>query len=833
MYGTKSFAKSGFGHLNERIRRVLMRKALRPAAAGRGATLLRVIALVGSGLAWPGTDVLGVQATMQVGRHPLTVREAVESTRIEGNVTGWQFAVDGIMPIVQDVLISPHGSRYVIRLIKGDLKKNGDWIEIVTGGLGSLHSAQNHRVAKRLFSPALGGADCSVGDKLTVGYWNPIVWLNDYTVAFLYKSASRPAEAISLDLKTGKITDLTHSATDVISFAAESNGTVLYYAKMPHSRRRSKELLTRGFVVTNADAFSLLRGDVDGYDTMDRCRNTEWFIFRKGWRAPKHISTNVEGYQRWWATMRPSFSRGGGLAIIAASPSVVPRNWEHYHNRVLAEEVRAAQQDIKSQYARGVQELFVVRVESAKARSLWDAPSESATKVVWSPNDKDVAIGPTYLPLDASGAGGVDGSSVAVVNVASGRVTALPATERLRKAGITGIEWPTAGEIVVRAGRLREVFRNEEGSWALQQAADVPEASERASGVAMVVRQDMNSFPSVIAIDRMTGQARTVLVLDEKLRSKVSMGKVVPFAWSDDKGRPWRGRLYYPVSYKTGVRYPLVIQAHGIPPDWEFSLYGGGNMAPGLGPGVGVFAAEELAGRGIVVLDVQDRVVNSPLMSPDEPRMYMGAYEAAVHALDSAGVIDKGRVGISGYSRTGWHVEYALTHSAFPYRAAIINDNLDPSYIQETLFPQHEYALDDGAMPFGDGLVKLVHEAPGFLADRIHSPVLFIQSAGGLEMTLGMWEMFERLRELKRPVELAVIPEIQRGTHGTQNPAQCFAAQERTVAWFDFWLNGREDADARWRKRYVRWRRLQALERGWPDSRLSGVPLQSEDRSRK
>jgi hypothetical protein len=72
-------------------------------------------------------------------------------------------------------------------------------------------------------------------------------------------------------------------------------------------------------------------------------------------------------------------------------------------------------------------------------------------------------------------------------------------------------------------------------------------------------------------------------------------------------------------------------------------------------------------------------------------------------------------------------------------------------------------------------------------------------------MVLSHWEMFSRLRYLKRPAELFVIPNIERGSHGLQNPGQLLASQGGAVDWFDFWLNGRVDSEPKKVQQYRRW----------------------------
>jgi dipeptidyl aminopeptidase/acylaminoacyl peptidase len=61
--------------------------------------------------------------------------------------------------------------------------------------------------------------------------------------------------------------------------------------------------------------------------------------------------------------------------------------------------------------------------------------------------------------------------------------------------------------------------------------------------------------------------------------------------WTDGSGNPVIGGLYLPPDYAAGKRYPLVIQTHGFDPH-VFRIDG---------PYTTAFAAQPLAGKGIVV----------------------------------------------------------------------------------------------------------------------------------------------------------------------------------------------------------------------------------------
>jgi dienelactone hydrolase len=301
--------------------------------------------------------------------------------------------------------------------------------------------------------------------------------------------------------------------------------------------------------------------------------------------------------------------------------------------------------------------------------------------------------------------------------------------------------------------------------------------------------------------------------LNPRLKTDFTLGRVDHVTWPDQEGRTWSGLLYYPVSHAPGRRFPLVIQTHGHAPPTVFSLYGTGpgSLSLGLGPSYSVFAAQPLANRDIAVLQMEDKTATDILTTPREPEAYMAAYEAAIDKLVTAGLVDRDKVGLVGYSRTGWHVEYALTHSKFPYAAAITSDNLDGSYVQSLLSWSDEHAKNIGAPPFGEGLKTWLERSPGFNADKVRAPLRLQLESGGLAGVMLKWEMFSRLRQLQKPVEFYVIPDIEHGSHGLQNPAQCLAAQQGAVDWFDFWLNGREDPDPEKAEQYRRWRELKRL----------------------
>jgi hypothetical protein len=186
-------------------------------------------------------------------------------------------------------------------------------------------------------------------------------------------------------------------------------------------------------------------------------------------------------------------------------------------------------------------------------------------------------------------------------------------------------------------------------------------------------------------------------------------------------------------------------------------------------------------------------------------------YLSAIDRLVAEGLVDATRVGISGYSRTGFYVAKAITEAPDRFAASALGSTDVGSlfgyysYIDYVTPAYAKGAADAmaGALPYGAGLHDWLERAPGFRTDRIRSSVLV--SALDPQDLIGMWSLYAPLRDQGKPVELQYI---RSGLHNLTKPLQIFAHQEMLVDWFDFWLNGHEDAASSKAEQYERWRKL-------------------------
>jgi dipeptidyl aminopeptidase/acylaminoacyl peptidase len=183
------------------------------------------------------------------------------------------------------------------------------------------------------------------------------------------------------------------------------------------------------------------------------------------------------------------------------------------------------------------------------------------------------------------------------------------------------------------------------------------------------------------------------------------------------------------------------------------------------------------------------------------------AIQSAAEHLAKAGIVDRRRVGLMGHSATGRIIEWAIADAEFPYAAAIASDYADENYLQTALSNNWDHTLGTTA-PFGRDMETWLNYSPSFNVERVRTPLqleLMSSSEGSL---LWHWEMFSRLKYLKKPVELYVLPDIRHGSHFAQNPRQLLALQGRAMDWWFFWLLDEEDPDPSKAAQYAQWRDL-------------------------
>jgi dipeptidyl aminopeptidase/acylaminoacyl peptidase len=331
---------------------------------------------------------------------------------------------------------------------------------------------------------------------------------------------------------------------------------------------------------------------------------------------------------------------------------------------------------------------------------------------------------------------------------------------------------------------------------------DSPKPNREVSTAAIIVsvEEDFNTPQRLYATDTKTSKKVMLLDLNPQFMH-LDFAKIELVTWkgTDGKQELNGGGLYYPPGYIPGRKYPLVIQTHHFQKDL-FMIDG---------PWASGYAAQALAAKGFIVLQVH-HATGYYDHTPTEAASEAAMYEGAIDYLDGLGLIDRSRIGIYAFSRTVYHVGYALTHSKYHFAAAILEDGIDGGYFQYLLYPwgPDEYDKIYGGSPYGETHGQWRKEAPGFNLDKVDAPIRIMEH--GRSGILQQWEWFSGLKRLHRPVDMVVLPNSGYGEHLLKKPREQIIDQQGTVDWFCFWLEGEQNADPDKAVQYMRWKGLQS-----------------------
>lgn len=732
---------------------------------------------------------------------PISPEAAIETTRFYGDMEE------------KRVFLSPDGERYAVAALTGDVARDGNWLTIMSGGLGSFKSAEP-KVVARLFGRSLGDDENIFKSFLTVA--GRLNWIDEDRVGFHWEDENGLIQYYAVNVVTEKTEQLTNHPTSLFQFGLNvgPDGALIYAAlagDRPRADEAFKKAVHEGFAADHEDLFALMEGVPSGEGLLDRLWGHKWFYQRRPDEAPVEIT--VAGRSKTLGMpLTATISPDGRFAVIGDFPGDIDPEWSKYTHPLFSLLIgKALEGSIKEFEVRSLKQLFVVDLSDRTVRPLWNALTQGfPPQVTWSPDGKRVLVSPTFLPPSDESDAGLAGEAVAVVEVATGNYLSIPLGD-LEPRDLEDLRWVSDTRIAAATEDGAIAFQKSDDGWEAVSATGSPAAvtGNSASTLLIDVRGDLNTPPTLVAVDAETGRERTLYDPNPDLTSQFKFGRIEKVSWSAEDGRTWEGELYYPAGYKPGRRYPFVLQTHGG--SESFSLYGYPDYS-GLGTGSGVFVAQLLAGRDVGVLQVRDE---RGILQHEAAETYRRGFDGAVDYLIGKGLADPERIGIQGFSRTGWLIQYSLVNSDFVYAAAIAADNIEGGYVENSLLQEGNMEAENGAAPFGaEGLKHWLENAVPFNAERIYTPLLKVQQGpGALLRSGGTWELYARLRRLGRPVELYFMPDQEaHGGHQPQNPRQIAALQHRALDWWLFWLKGVEDPAPSKAKQYAEWRKLRGLQ---------------------
>ena len=679
-------------------------------------------------------------------------------------------------------LFSPDRKRFIIVVKKGNIERNTVDYSLLLFRTKSVFQSPKPQVLLKMSSS-------SNRDAIT-----QMKWLNDNrTVVFLGERPSETPEVYSVNVETKLLKNLTNHSTPVVAYDISDDGGVIVYEAAAKSKVEQVKSRKSGIVITTQSPSAFFKCDCSPDRESDGV-GKELFVLKNG-RGTSRIP--LSDFVTESQTL--SVSRTGRYALLSVYVRDIDPSWAEYQDRflhpIIVEPRRPGTRS-------GVRRYMLLDMRTLELNPLLNTPiSSSGNGFAWAKDGRSLVLSGAYLPLDVADLAEREARQkrtfVVEIKLPSKEIVKITDTE-LKVA-----KWDQVTERLLLEPENARVYsptgayKKVGGTWNQVSVTEVDTRTD--NPVDVTLEEDINTPPKIFVSDA-KGDRKTQLIDLNPEFVQLQFGKVEAVSWKAADGHGVLGGLYLPPGYAPGTRYPLVIQTHGFRKD-RFWIDG---------PWSSAFAAAALAAKGIVVLQVGGSTDTSEdlkyVETTEEAPRQMAGYEGAIDFLDGRGLIDRTQVGMIGFSRTVFYVEYTLTHSSYQFTAAALADGFDGGYMNYLLWPTMDYVRVNGGPPIGSSLPSWLKNSPGFNLDKVSAAVRLEEY--GPAMFLGGWQWFSGLSLLEKPVDFVWLPD---GTHLLVKPSERLTSQQGTVDWFSFWLKGEEDSDLAKREQYKRWEGLRTL----------------------
>lgn len=332
--------------------------------------------------------------------------------------------------------------------------------------------------------------------------------------------------------------------------------------------------------------------------------------------------------------------------------------------------------------------------------------------------------------------------------------------------------------------------------------------------LAICVEESVSTPPRLVRVDIARGAVEPLVTISPR-HEEIMPLQARAKTWTNRNGYKATGYILYPREFRPDTRYPAIVITHGFDADERFAKAENQWNYP----------AQLFAERGYVVL-----LINDPL--PYQSSDLRAAYSAwsrgsgppdpetvrqliwiegvnslvdAVNDLAAEGLIDPARVGIAGYSRGAQMVNVAVTRTEI-FSAASSGDG---GFLEPSGYAGWPASYDPvyGGSPMSEHFEQYRSFAPSLNAMKVCAPVLQQVAAASPSQA----ELFDALRAAKVPTQLTYYPGTSPAsdeTHIFHIPSNRMLAMRENMAWFDYWLLGKRDADAPFPERLAMWDRM-------------------------
>lgn len=726
----------------------------------RPATRLAATAIVVSVVILPGKSA---------EKTPVTIEDCIRMVRIQ-NV---------YQPNEPTVTFSPDGTRFAVVVWRGDLERNTNHYSLLVFDSQHLERPPQSVLTLQYSHDSEDQHATPIAQAAFIA--------NNSAVAFLGRLNGLHRQVYAVDLRTKNVQQLTKHPNDVLAFGITPDGNRLVLAARAPEDAAARQRLQR-------DGFSL---DEVGGPTPNLFRITfgEWLPPRLQW-------------------FRQAPGQAKPLLVHETAPKksayvLYPKVWMAPSGRLAAIHPYGS---VSTDASIGLLHLDTGRMEDVGSA----LPSEVASlawfhRVLWAPDERSLLV---FARPDLF--------EIAIDRKRATRVSVGDAWELLgwdaRESQLRFVRSMAARDASTDL-TMATLTRGPRG-W---KPLSTHHKSTTGYGLnahyygatnehIIIGVKDAPTIPPEVAAYAVESRSTHVLTdLDPQLAGK-RFGSVERLKWPGaEQGEVSVGYLIKPTDYRPGRRAPLIVllEAAYTRDDTSYVLDGRTQL--------GGAAIQVWANAGFAVLIAPGpRSVREVTGTPDEPKLGLSDLEHAIDKLVDEGIADRDRVALIGWSRSGYHTLYAISHARRPFAAASVIDNVQYTLNNYILVPgywQDHKQNWGGLLPWGPRGREWFAKSLDFALNDVRTPLLMERyGKGSLLISV---EVYAALKALSVPIDVYFFPGA---AHNPKSPRHRWRSLNTHLDWFRFWLQNREDPDPNKRAQYERWRRLREE---WRQSKAS------------
>lgn len=300
------------------------------------------------------------------------------------------------------------------------------------------------------------------------------------------------------------------------------------------------------------------------------------------------------------------------------------------------------------------------------------------------------------------------------------------------------------------------------------------------TGTMSYVYEDPDT-PEQVYHTSLTSTDRTQL---SKVSSDVElpeMGKTELISWeSSHDGMLIEGLITYPVGYKKGKKYPVILQIHGGP---------AGVFRKNFTGSPSIYMTQFFAQKGYVVIRPNPRGSSGygkEFRYANIRDWGFGDYQDLVSGVDhliKEGIADKDKQYVMGWSYGGYMTSWVVTQTA-RFKAASMGAGLPNLVSMTTTTDIPDYLVAHlGGKEFWEDYEEYEKHSAIYQIKNVKTPTQVIHGANDLRVpfTQGQ-EFYVALKRMGIDTEMVVYP---RTPHGPREPKFLMDVSPRILAWFE------------------------------------------------